>query len=118
MSDSKRPHAPMRRVQKALRKHKLPGVVELRVTTPCKVAWAEMSPVADGVRHCDRCDSKVYDLTDVSRREIIKRVRAHGGAMCAQVKARDDGRVVFGRCADDFSNLEYIRGGLSLSSAD
>ncbi len=118
MSDSTRAHAPMRRVQKALRKRKLPAVVELRVTTPCKVAWAEMTPVADGVRHCERCDSKVYDLTDMSGRAIVERVRAHGGAMCAQVQARDDGRVVFGDCADNQSNLENIRGGLTLSSSD
>ena len=79
-----------------------------------KVRQPSMAPVAEGVRRCADCDAPVYDFTGLSRRQIVARVRAHGGSVCGQVVARSDGRLVFGACTADDGGR--VRGGLTLTS--
>ncbi|MCA9714504.1 MAG: hypothetical protein H6713_13150 [Myxococcales bacterium] len=100
----------LRRAREALVKLRSRADVMLGIELPCEVRWDGMQRVADGVRHCDVCDAHVYDLAGLSRRETIERLRAHGGAMCAQVFARADGRVVFGDCVEGATRM---RGGLT-----
>ena len=97
----------LRRARQALAKRGVRARVELQIALSCPVAWETMTPVAEGVRHCDTCEAKVHDLRGLSKGQILDRMRIHGGPLCAQVNARDDGRIVFGPC--DVPN-ELIRG--------
>ncbi len=97
----------LRRVREVLRKRGARARVDLQIAFPCPVAWETMTPVAEGVRHCDTCDAKVHDLRGLSKGEILDRMRAHGSPLCAQVSAREDGRLVFGPCC---APNELIRG--------
>lgn len=111
------PRALLRKVRNELRKSGARPEVDVRISRPCDVPWEAMTPVAEGVRRCDRCKANVYDFVGLSRREIVARVREGGGTICAQVAARTDGRLVFGECAAGPLN-ERIRGGLTLGWPD
>ncbi len=97
----------LRRARQALAKRGVRARVELRIAISCPVAWETMRPVAEGVRHCHSCEAKVHDLRGLSKGEILDRMRTHGAPLCAQVNARDDGRIVFGPCD---ASSELIRG--------
>lgn len=108
------PRALLRKVRDGLRGAGIRIAVDLTLARPCAVAWESMAPVAEGVRRCADCDAPVYDFTGLSRRQIVARVRAHGGSVCGQVVARSDGRLVFGACTADDGGR--VRGGLTLTS--
>ena len=98
----------LRRTREVLAKRGIRATVDLHIAVPCPVAWETMTPVAEGVRRCDSCAANVHDLRGLSKGEIIARLGAHGPPLCAQVNAREDGRVVFGRC--NAQSSELIRG--------
>jgi len=95
----------LRRAREALAKRQSRATVDLHVELACPVPWETMTPVAEGVRHCDTCDANVHELRGLSRGEILARMRAHGAPMCGQVNAREDGRVVFGHCLAPSENM-------------
>lgn len=82
----------------------------VRVEAACPVAWEDMAVITETIRHCDRCELRVYDLSDRSPSEIRALWRAHEGRLCAQVTVRGDGTVVAGDCAHE--DLSLVRGGL------
>ncbi|MCB9764088.1 MAG: hypothetical protein H6739_30230 [Alphaproteobacteria bacterium] len=73
--------------------------VEVLMTYRCPVRWEAMEPVAERVRHCARCDHRVYDLRDRSEAEIRALIAAHDGELCGYASVRPDGTVVAGACA-------------------
>jgi hypothetical protein len=95
----------LRRVREVLAKGQTQARVGLHIEFPCPVAWETMTPVAEGVRHCDTCAANVHDLRGASKGDILARIRAHGAPLCGQVNAREDGRIVFGPCCAPNENI-------------
>ncbi|MCA9693668.1 MAG: hypothetical protein KC636_29005, partial [Myxococcales bacterium] len=92
--------AQLRRLSEVMKKQRIPGRVQVGLALSCPVAWDSMRPVADGVRHCQRCDADVHDLTGLTKAALVARVLEHRASLCGQVVAREDGRVVFGECQE------------------
>jgi hypothetical protein len=66
----------------------------------------------DQVRHCGRCDQKVYDLSRLPQAEAAALVRRQEGRLCVRFYVRDDGTIV---TADCWSRLRALgrRGALA-----
>lgn len=103
------PRRILKRLRDAVQRARLPVQVEVRVTFECPEPWEGMAEVSQRVRHCARCDADVHDLRDLDRAGVLAHLQAQGGRLCGQVMARDDGRVVFGACAE---GDRMVRGGL------
>jgi hypothetical protein len=52
----------------------------------------------DKVRHCDQCDQRVYNLSNMSRVEAEELIQKREGKMCVQFYRRPDGTVVTRDC--------------------
>lgn len=74
-------------------------LVRLKIANPCSVAWDSMS--GDGrVRLCPTCDKHVYNVIQLSRRELDRLIAKHEGALpCMRIYWRSDGTVMTRRCA-------------------
>jgi len=102
----------MKKVRDALAR--TDAAVEVDLVFECPVPWEEMRPLeacGQAVRHCERCDCRVYDLADTPKAAVVSLVRSSGGDLCGQVQRRTDGRVVFGECTADL-NVQVMRGRL------
>jgi hypothetical protein len=81
----------------------------LDVASPCQESWEDMEGDAQ-VRHCQRCDHAVYDLSGLPEDAALGLLeRAAGGErICGRFKRRADGRVITADCP---SQLQKARGG-------
>jgi hypothetical protein len=52
----------------------------------------------DLVRHCNHCNSKVYDLSALEDDEIITFVKLHSGKVCGKLQMTKSGHVIDGKC--------------------
>lgn len=43
--------------------------LHLHIPEPCHERWADMQPLADGRRHCDRCERALTDFTTMTDRD-------------------------------------------------
>ena len=75
----------------------LPLLDRIRVASPCHEPWASMQG-DDHVRHCDRCDRHVYDLSSLSRLEAERLVTEREGGVCVRFYRRADGTVLTADC--------------------
>jgi hypothetical protein len=65
----------------------------LQVASPCSSSWEAMH--GDGRRrHCLECDKSVYDLAQLTPREITGVIEASQGELCARLTRDDWGRLV------------------------
>jgi len=70
---------------------------ETRITAPCSVSWRSMTG-DDRVRHCDRCDRKVFNLSQLSAAAAVNLLEAHGHDVCVRLHKRRDGTVMTQDC--------------------
>jgi len=55
------------------------SATRIHIPQPCSVAWATMTPTANG-RHCAACQTEVVDFTHMSEDEVRAYLAAHRGA--------------------------------------
>jgi hypothetical protein len=77
--------------------HELPQLDQLRVASPCAVAWESMQG-DDRARLCSQCQKHVYNLSEMTRHEIEKLVVAKEGKFCARFYRRPDGTLLTQDC--------------------
>jgi len=79
------------------RKVELPLLKQVRVASPCKERWDEMSG-DEHVRFCGRCEKNVYDLSSLSSEQAESLLRERGESMCVRLFRRSDGTVLTSDC--------------------
>lgn len=72
-------------------------VSSLRVASPCNEAWASMTGDAQ-MRHCASCDRTVYNLSEMSTRDIESLLAKKEGRVCIRFYRRADGTVLVDDC--------------------
>jgi hypothetical protein len=88
--------APMRTVP-------LSVLENVRIAAPCPVAWESMTGDARA-RHCDQCNLKVFNISDMTRDEAdaflrdAAGIKAAGGRVCAGFWRRSDGTILLKDC--------------------
>ncbi len=98
----------------------LPLLSQVRVASPCNERWDDMTG-DDRVRHCDRCDKNVFDLSALGAEQAESLLREHGTSLCARFYRRKDGTVLTSDCSvgrrrKRFRNgfVAAVAGGLAL----
>lgn len=75
----------------------------VKVASPCPVAWESMTG-GERVRHCDQCNLKVFNISDMTRAEAeafladAAGIKANGGRVCAGFWKRADGTILTRDC--------------------
>ncbi len=69
----------------------------VRVASPCHESWAAMTG-DERVRHCERCDLNVYNLSEMDRTGAEELIRNSEGRMCIRYHARADGTIITRDC--------------------
>ena len=70
---------------------------ETRIAQPCSISWRSMVG-HDWVRHCDRCDRKVFNLSRLSASDAVSVLEEHGYDLCVRLYKRRDGTVMTRDC--------------------
>ncbi|WP_428266497.1 hypothetical protein [Haliangium sp.] len=90
--------ASARDLDRARAKTRLPLLGQVRVASPCHERWDDMSG-DERVRHCQRCDKDVYDLSALTEAQAEALLREHlGGSLCVRFYRRADGTVMTSDC--------------------
>jgi len=69
----------------------------LVIAAPCQVPWASMEG-DDRVRDCSQCSRKVYNLSNMNRREAEDFLAKYGTSQCATFYRRADGTIMTDNC--------------------
>ena len=69
----------------------------VQVAAPCHESWDAM-PGTDQVRSCERCQHKVYNLSEMSASEAEALIRGAEGRLCVRFYRRADGTVMTKDC--------------------
>lgn len=78
---------------------------KILLTSPCSTDWEGMRG-DDKTRFCDDCQTRVYNLSAMTRREVESLVRETNGRFCARVIRDADGSVI---TATEKAGLNLIR---------
>jgi hypothetical protein len=70
---------------------------EVRIASPCTVEWSSMSGT-ERVRFCGLCQKNVYELSGLTRDEVLALLAANPD-VCVTFFQRDDGTVLTADCA-------------------
>lgn len=73
-------------------------LASLRIASPCKERWADMTG-DDRVRVCNGCERPVFDLTELTRAEAEAVLATRGITPCVRLRRRADGTVITADCA-------------------
>lgn len=69
----------------------------VRVASPCAESWEAM-PGGERVRSCDRCQHKVYNLSEMTADEAARLVQEAEGRLCVRFYRRVDGTMLTRDC--------------------
>lgn len=69
----------------------------IRVAAPCHESWEAM-PGSDHVRSCERCQHKVYNLSELTTVEAEALLRSSEGRLCVRFYRRADGTIMTKDC--------------------
>ena len=70
--------------------------LEFEIASPCHEEWNKMSG-DDKCRFCDSCEKKVYDLSSMSTKEVLKLVQGPE-VICGKIYKREDGTILTEDC--------------------
>ena len=73
----------------------------LRVASPCPMSWEKMSG-DERTRFCDLCKLNVYNISEMTEREVQRLVRNSGERICGRLYKRADGTVLTRDCPVGF----------------
>lgn len=86
-----------RDLDRARSKVALPLLRQVRVASPCKARWDDMTG-DEHVRFCGLCEKNVYDLSSLSAEQAESLLRERGESMCVRFFRRNDGTVLTSDC--------------------
>jgi hypothetical protein len=69
----------------------------VRVASPCAESWEAM-PGGERIRSCDRCQHKVYNLSEMTADEAARLVQEAEGRLCVRFYRRVDGTMLTRDC--------------------
>jgi hypothetical protein len=69
----------------------------VRVASPCAESWEAM-PGGARVRSCERCQHKVYNLSEMTAAEAARLVQEAEGRLCVRFYRRADGTMLTRDC--------------------
>lgn len=69
----------------------------LRVASPCSVGWENMSG-DERTRFCKLCNLNVYNISELSSREVETLIAKSEGKICGRIYKRADGTVLTKDC--------------------
>ncbi len=72
-------------------------MLDLKIAKPCDQSWTAMKG-DERVRHCQRCDHNVYNIAEMSEKEVEVLIRRTEGKFCARIYRRTDNRVMTRDC--------------------
>ena len=70
---------------------------QVHVAAPCAESWEAM-PGGDTVRACDRCQHRVYNLSEMTADEAETLLRETEGRLCVRFYRRADGTIMTKDC--------------------
>ncbi len=68
----------------------------IRIASPCKVPWDSMKG-NDKIRFCSQCSLNVYDLSNMTRKEVAK-IFSQNEKLCVALYRRADGTILMQDC--------------------
>lgn len=71
--------------------------LKLEVASPCSQSWEAMQG-DERVRHCQQCRLNVYNLSAMTRSELLELVSRREGRVCGRFYQRKDGTVITRDC--------------------
>ena len=86
-----------RDLEDARAKARLPVLDNIRVGTPCRVAWDAM-PGDERKRACSKCEKNVYNISELTRAEAEALIIQHEGKLCVRYYQRPDGTILLSDC--------------------
>ncbi len=72
-------------------------MLDIRIAKPCGQTWTAMKG-DEQVRHCGACRKNVYNIAEMTEKEIEALIRRTEGHFCARIYRRTDGRVLTADC--------------------
>lgn len=75
----------------------LPSGAKVSIASPCTEDWGRMTG-DEYVRHCSKCDKKVYDLSGLKAVEIEALLSRQGETPCVRFFKRKDGTMMTSDC--------------------
>lgn len=103
-------------------KSKLKIVEDISIGSPCPVESFEKDAKAiDAGWYCNQCSKEVYDLKNMSRKEIAKLIKNKNGNFCAVISRRTDGSLITKEpvsATQSFLSAGILLASTSLISAD
>ena len=75
-----------------------PLLRDVRVAAPCHESWDAM-PGTDRTRSCERCQHKVYNLSELTTAEAEALLQSAEGRLCIRFYRRADGTVMTKDCS-------------------
>lgn len=85
-------------VNAKVRNHQLPVLAQIRVASPCRASWTEMTG-DDRSRFCGECKTQVFNLSEMTREQGERLVIERNGDLCARYYQRADGTILTADCA-------------------
>jgi hypothetical protein len=85
-------------LDEAKQRAKLPVLPNIRVATPCRADWNQMTG-DDRVRACASCNKNVYNLSSMTRDEAETLIVEKEGRLCVRYFQRTDGTILLKDCA-------------------
>ena len=73
------------------------NVNNLKVASPCSVAWDSMSGT-ERSRYCQLCKLNVYNIAGMTRSEVETMIATREGRLCIRMLRRRDGTVITSDC--------------------
>lgn len=87
-----------RLLEEARTKAALPVLDNIRVATPCRADWSQMTG-DERTRHCGSCDKNVYNLSNLTRDEAEALIIEKEGKLCVRYYRRHDGTILLKDCS-------------------
>ena len=81
----------------AKQRAKLPVLANIRVASPCRADWNEMTG-DERVRMCGACSKHVYNLSGMTRDEAEALIIEKEGKLCVRYFQRKDGTILLKDC--------------------
>jgi predicted Fe-S protein YdhL (DUF1289 family) len=75
----------------------------IRVASPCSESWDAMAGT-EQVRSCERCQHKVYNLSEMNAAEAADVIRKAEGRLCVRFYRRADGTILTNDCPVGVAN--------------
>jgi hypothetical protein len=72
---------------------------QIRVASPCNARWEDMTG-DERARFCGSCCKNVYNLSAMTRAEIVTLIHEKEGNFCGRFYRRHDGRLITADCSE------------------